>query len=160
MIIVKESKDSTLLAELNRDIQELHHEIVGEIFKEYSQKEWKKQFEEDVKKEGVYIYVAYFNEMPAGYIMVSAFEYSETVYRKKYKVINIDSICVAKKYQRKGIGKALMDKALEVSQKEKINRIELDYWNKNIIADSFFRGMGFEPFNTRMKKTVIQNGIL
>lgn len=35
-----------------------------------------------------------------------------------------------------------------------ITRLALDHWSFNEEAETFFRGLGFEPYNVRMRRSV------
>lgn len=44
----------------------------------------------------------------------------------------------------------LIDFAKEYAIDKKINRFELNYWNKNMNVGEFFRNQGFSTYNERM----------
>ena len=48
------------------------------------------------------------------------------------------------------IMRKLIDFAKEYAIDKKINRFELNYWNKNMNVGEFFRNQGFSTYNERM----------
>lgn len=149
-IRIEETKDSELLARLNHDVQELHTKIEPTIFKPYSKEGMTKFFEELLSDEMIQAYIAYWDDSPAGYILLSRRHYPETYFRHSYSAIYIEQICVERNFKGKKIGQKLIAVAKDYARQMDINRIELDYWSKNKNAGKFFASQGFEPFNSRM----------
>lgn len=149
-IKIVKTEDAILLAELNKDVQELHHEIEPEIFKPYSKENMEKLFDELLQDENVSAYLAYYNGDVAGYVLLTRKEQDENYFRKSYLVLNVDQICVDGEFKGKGIGKALVDFAKDYARKLKISRIEMNYWTRNNNSGEFFRSQGFENYNERL----------
>lgn len=53
-------------------------------------------------------------------------------------------VCVDEEYRRRGIGKAMVVKAMEALQAENINKVSLIAFTKNDIGNSFWRTIGWE----------------
>ncbi len=53
-------------------------------------------------------------------------------------------VCVDEEYRRRGIGKAMVVKAMEALQAEHINKVSLIAFTKNDIGNSFWRTIGWE----------------
>ena len=53
-------------------------------------------------------------------------------------------VCVDEEYRRRGIGKAMVVKAMEALQAEHINKVSLFAFTKNDIGNSFWRTIGWE----------------
>ncbi len=53
-------------------------------------------------------------------------------------------VCVDEEYRRRGIGKAMVVKAMEALQAEHINKVSLITFTKNDIGNSFWRTIGWE----------------
>jgi len=150
MIRITESRDADLLALLNYDMQEIHAEIEPMLFKHHNQENMKALFKEALEDENIYAFVAWDNDRPVGYVMISKINFEENYFRKSYSVVYIEHICVLKDYKGHGIGKQLIEKVKEFARDNNIRRVELDYWNKNEKAGQFFRSQGFKTFNERM----------
>jgi len=147
--IIKTS-DTELLATLNHDVQKIHHNIEPELFKPYDKDNMKKLFDDMLEDEKNSAYVAYFDEVVAGYMLLSK-KYNEANYFKEsYATIQIDQICVESDFKGKGIGKSLVDFAKTYAKELDISRIEMNYWTKNNNSGEFFRSRGFENYNERL----------
>jgi len=147
--IIKTS-DTELLATLNHDVQKIHHNIEPELFKPYSQENMKKLFDDALENEKASAYVAYFDDVVAGYMLLNI-KYSEANYFKEsYSALLIDQICVESNFKGKGIGKSLVDFAKTYAKELDISRIEMNYWTKNNNSGEFFRSQGFENYNERL----------
>jgi ribosomal protein S18 acetylase RimI-like enzyme len=72
--------------------------------------------------------------------------------RRRFAVI--DNVSVKKAFQRKGIGRALMEAAHDWALKKKTESIELNVWEFNRNAIAFYRALGFETENRKMSKIV------
>jgi ribosomal protein S18 acetylase RimI-like enzyme len=150
MICINETKDMKLISVLNYDVQEIHAEIEPLIFKHHNQADMEKLFEEALLEEGVHVFIATYNSNPAGYVMLSVRNVSETYFRYEHSVVYIEHICVTKEYKGNGIGRELINKVKEYALEHGISRIELDYWSRNENAGEFFKTQGFTNFNERM----------
>jgi ribosomal protein S18 acetylase RimI-like enzyme len=65
--------------------------------------------------------------------------------RKKVFALNIDSIIVAKNFQRQGIGKALIEKAKDCAKLHKFKLLRVDTGNFMDYAIKFYIACGFLP---------------
>ena len=63
----------------------------------------------------------------------------------------IDNLVVSQKFQRLGIGKKLLDCAVEWTRSRKIPRIDINVWSDNKTGMSFFTANGFTPMCQRME---------
>ena len=150
MVKIYQTKDSDKLAELNECVQDIHATIEPELFKKYDKNEMQELFSEIVKDENMFIFIVAHHEIDVGYLILSRVKYPETNFRKAYESLYIEQISINKEFHKKGIGKALINKAKQTALSLGIKRIELDYWNKNIEAGVFFESQGFKPYNTKM----------
>lgn len=65
-------------------------------------------------------------------------------FNRGYKVRHIDLLYVKEKFRRQGIGRALMQTALEDAQRQKFGRVDLGVAIKNRAAKKFYVELGFE----------------
>lgn len=147
---IEQTTDAALLARLNRDVQQLHHEIEPDIFKPYSESAMTGLFEDILSSSNTSAYVAFVEDAPAGYILMSMIYKEETCFRNSYAVVYIEQICVDARFRGTGVGKALVDCAKRFAHERSIPRIEMDYWSKNKNSGDFFRSQGFVNFNERL----------
>jgi GNAT superfamily N-acetyltransferase len=150
-IKIEKTMDSKLLAKLNRDVQEIHSNIEPDIYKPHDEDEIKIFFDSFLTKENVYAYIAYSDDLPAGYIVMIKRNYPEGPFTKRHLSIHIDQICVENRFKGQGIGKALISFATQFAKGNSINTVELDFWTKNNTAGEFFKSQGFEMYNEKMR---------
>lgn len=63
---------------------------------------------------------------------------------KDIKINHIDYVCVDSNYQGLGIGKKMMEYAIDYSIKDGVNRLELTSSSKRVIAHKLYLSLGFE----------------
>lgn len=81
----------------------------------------------------------------AAYLKINL-ENAQTEIRTK-NTMELERIYVLKKYQGKGIGKLLLQKAIELAKQNKVNFLWLGVWEKNYSAISFYEKYGFVKFD-------------
>jgi ribosomal protein S18 acetylase RimI-like enzyme len=91
-------------------------------------------------------YFAQINDQVIGYLKVNLAA-SQTEIRDEH-ALEIERIYVLKAYHGKCVGKALYEKALEISKQNKIDYIWLGVWEKNPRAIRFYEKIGFQEFGT------------
>ena len=64
---------------------------------------------------------------------------------------SIDNLVVNQEFQRLGIGKRLLDCAVEWTRSRKIPCIDINVWIENETGMFFFKANGFEPLCQRME---------
>ena len=62
--------------------------------------------------------------------------------------LEVERIYVKSNFKRQGLGKVLIEKALEVSKENKVDRLWLGVWELNSSALSFYEEMGFRKYKT------------
>jgi ribosomal protein S18 acetylase RimI-like enzyme len=151
MITISPTRDSNLLAELNREVQDLHHRLQPEVFKPWEHESIAKALKEMLQSADLLAFVARYEEQKAGYILLRVMESPENAFAFADRLIYIDQISVKVEFRGKGIGKALVNRALEVAREEGITKVSLDHWTINEGARTFFGKAGFKYYNERME---------
>ncbi|MGM9929722.1 MAG: GNAT family N-acetyltransferase [Bacillus sp. (in: firmicutes)] len=86
-------------------------------------------------------YFIHFNDEHAGYLKVNTNDaQSEKI---ADEALEIERIYIRSKFQRKGLGKYLINKATEIAISKKKKMIWLGVWEKNKNAIDFYKKMGF-----------------
>ena len=85
----------------------------------------------------IYIYVA---EAADAVIGIALFYYRFSTW--KGKSLHLEDLIVNEEYRGKGVGKALMDKVLEVAHKENVGRMEWEVLEWNESAIKFYESLG------------------
>ena len=144
MIKVLETKDYNLIAEMNEEVQLLHHKLYPEIFKPYNNSEVAKFFKDILTKETVKAFVAIENEKMLGYVLMFVNSFMENPFQSKREFILLDQILVLENARSKGIGKLLLDEVFTFAKSLNINVVELNHWTLNESARLFFNKNGFK----------------
>ena len=66
------------------------------------------------------------------------------------EALEVERIYVRKEYQKDGLGKALMIKAVEIAQQLKFKKVWLGVWEKNEHAIAFYERFGFTKQGTHI----------
>ncbi|MEK5070013.1 GNAT family N-acetyltransferase [Sporosarcina sp. FSL K6-1508] len=132
-------------------LQEISIETFNETFKDLNSMEnmksyLKKAFNlEQLEKElsnisSEFFFVFVKNEI-AGYLKVNTNDsQSENMGDES---LEIERIYIRRKYQKQGLGKYLIDKAIEIAVQKQKQKIWLGVWEKNENAISFYKNVGF-----------------
>jgi ribosomal protein S18 acetylase RimI-like enzyme len=84
-----------------------------------------------------------------GYVLCSLIELSETPFTYASRFLHIDHISVRPHERRHGAGTALMNQVENLAKESGMSKIQLDSWDFNTGAHSFFEGMGYQKFDHR-----------
>ncbi|MBS5911825.1 MAG: GNAT family N-acetyltransferase [Paenibacillus macerans] len=99
------------------------------------------QLEKELSNSFSEFYFIWFNEEPAGYLKVNMNDaQSEDMGDES---LEIERIYIRNKFQRKGLGKYLINKALEIAISQAKKTVWLGVWEKNENAIDFYKKMGF-----------------
>ena len=155
MINIREanSNDNTILLELLSEVQKLH--VIN-----------RPDFHLDVKVtfEQVYgtnifedpryrVFVAVNTEdLTMGYILLRITDSKPQIAaQSQRKTLYIHELCVSEKHQRKGVGKHLVEKVIELGKDIGADTIELGVWEFNEAAIRFYEKMGLKTVLRRME---------
>lgn len=147
-------RDSQLLAALNREIQDLHHQMHPDIFKPYHREAILPFFEEKLADENVVAWVAKEQEHYLGYLLLFKVQVPENPFQYARSYVLIDQILVKGNAQNKGIGKKLMEAAMAYAKNQGIDRLEVNHWTLNEKARHFFKSQGFEYYCEKMQMKI------
>jgi diamine N-acetyltransferase len=157
-------------------LQEISSETFHDTFKDQNSLENMKAYLErafnlkQLEKELTHIssefFFVYFNNEVAGYIKINANDaQSEEMGDES---LEIERIYIKYNFQKHGLGKYLLNKAIEIAMERNKKKIWLGVWEKNENAIAFYHKMGFiqtgvhsfymgdeEQFDFIMTKTLI-----
>jgi diamine N-acetyltransferase len=138
------------LVDLNK-LQEISYETFNETFKDQNSPENMnaylerafnlKQLEKELSNISSQFFFVYFNNEVAGYLKVNINEaQSEEMGDES---LEIERIYIKNKFQKHGLGKYLLNKAIEIGMEHNKKKIWLGVWEKNENAICFYKKMGF-----------------
>ncbi|WP_179032491.1 GNAT family N-acetyltransferase [Paenibacillus kribbensis] len=132
-------------------LQEISIETFNDTFKDQNSPENMKaylerafnstQLDEELSNISSEIFFIYFNEELAGYLKVNMNDaQSEKMGDESFE---IERIYIKNKFQKHGLGKYLLNKAMEIAMEHNKKKIWLGVWEKNENAIAFYKKMGF-----------------
>jgi diamine N-acetyltransferase len=99
------------------------------------------QIEKELSNISSQFFFVYFNNEVAGYLKINASDaQSEEMGSES---LEIERIYVKNKFQKHGLGKVLLNKAIEIAMERNKQKIWLGVWEKNENAIAFYKKMGF-----------------
>ncbi|MGG0462407.1 N-acetyltransferase family protein [Priestia aryabhattai] len=138
--------DADKIAKLNQSVHQLHVELYPHHFQTYDFHQVHEFFKKVMKNDRFIFLLAEEEGQHVGFAWLEIKQYSETVFKKTYKSIYVHQLNIAEHYKNKGFGSSLMKKIYSIARKNGINTIELDYWNDNTVAESFYEKEGFVTY--------------
>jgi GNAT superfamily N-acetyltransferase len=152
------ASEAGVVAQLNREVQQLHAEALPHLFKPPSGDAFPPDaFARLVGDEDTHILIGWVGETPIGYIYAEFVRRAENAFRHALELCCIQQISVEQVYQKRGYGEQLIGKVVELARARGIARIELDVWAFNQNARGFFARQGFAVFNERMYLDGMEN---
>ncbi|WP_144512222.1 GNAT family N-acetyltransferase [Bacillus sp. FJAT-22090] len=133
------------------ELQEISYETFNETFKDqnsaenmlaYLDKAFNvKQVEKELANSSSQFFFVYVNKEVAGYLKVNTKDsQSEDMGEES---LEIERIYIKNKFQKHGLGKDLLNKAIEIATECNKKKIWLGVWEKNENAIAFYKKMGF-----------------
>jgi diamine N-acetyltransferase len=134
-----------------RTLQEISYETFNETFKDQNSTENMnaylerafnlKQLEKELSNNSSQFFLIYLNDDIAGYLKTNTNDaQSEEMGDHS---LEIERIYIKKKFQKHGLGKDLLNKAIEIAIERNKQKIWLGVWEKNENAIAFYKKMGF-----------------
>ncbi|MFP3512883.1 GNAT family N-acetyltransferase [Peribacillus sp. SIMBA_075] len=135
----------------SRKLQEISYETFNETFKHqntpenmnaYLEKSFNlKQLEEELSNISSQFFFVYFNNEVAGYLKTNTNDaQSEDVGAES---LEIERIYIKNSFQKHGLGKYLLNKAMEIAMEHNKKKVWLGVWEKNENAIAFYKKLGF-----------------
>ncbi|MNJ59672.1 Protease synthase and sporulation negative regulatory protein PAI 1 [compost metagenome] len=134
-----------------RQLQEISYETFKETFKHQNSPENMnayldsafnlKKLENELSNISSQFFFTYFNDEIAGYLKVNTNDAQTEVMGDES--LEIERIYIKNKFQKHGLGKCLLDKAIEIAIECKKIKVWLGVWQKNENAIAFYKKMCF-----------------
>ena len=132
-------------------LQEISYETFDETFKHQNSPENMNtylerafnltQLEKELSNISSQFFFVYHNNEVAGYLKVNVDEAQSE--KMDGESLEIERIYVKNKFQKLGLGKLLLNKAIEIAMERDKKKIWLGVWEKNENAIVFYKNMGF-----------------
>lgn len=132
-------------------LQEISYQTFYETFKDQNSPENLKaylekafsleQVEKELSNNSSEFFFVYYNHEGAGYLKVNTADAQSEAMGDDS--LEIERIYIKKKFQKHGLGKYLLNKAMDIARERKKKKIWLGVWEKNENAIAFYKKMGF-----------------
>lgn len=145
-------EDCQHIRPLQEEIALLHHKGRPDMFKPQARFMNQEAFTKRLSDPSHTILIAESeNGEIVGYVFAWLVSYRDNPVYLDFDRLYIDDICVLKKYQRLGIGKALLAKCVEIAKNLSCKDIELGVWSFNQEAITFYEHCGMTERARRME---------
>jgi ribosomal protein S18 acetylase RimI-like enzyme len=144
-------QDAEIISALNAEVQKIHADVLPHLFKPPSQETFPASLVRQLLADPTtYIFIAYSNGTPVGYIYTQIIRRAESSLRYALDRIYIHHISVDQAYQRHGVGQELLQTVVRLAREHGISTLALDVWSFNTQAQAFFASQGFTVYNENM----------
>lgn len=134
-----------------RTLQEISYDTFNETFKHqnspqnmssYLEKAFNlKQLKKELSNTSSQFFFVFFNNEVAGYLKINTNDaQSEDMGNDS---LEIERIYIKNQFHKLGLGKYMLNKAIEIAMERNKKKIWLGVWEKNINAIAFYNKMGF-----------------
>jgi len=142
--------DLPALADLNREVQEIHAALFPEIFKSPDDRVSEAWFREQLADHRATLLVAIDASAILGYIVLRVLDRPVGTFGHARQSLYIDHICVTRSARQRGVGRTLIEGAQARARELRLPRLELDVWTQNHTAREAFAALGFQTQMERM----------
>jgi len=150
MIRKADPGDIPNLVMLNSQVQSLHVNLFPEVFKVADTCLLEEWFLGILSSDNTCVLIAVENETALGYMTVRKLHKPEHLFKNETSCAYIDQVCIHHDHRRKGVFKALLEKAAEEAALWGMKSLELDVWTDNSVAVKSFEKSGFKTCNQKM----------
>ncbi|HUV71918.1 MAG TPA: GNAT family N-acetyltransferase [Clostridia bacterium] len=147
------TEDYAQLCLLFKEVDEIHRRALPDVFRKVKgPARPKAYFEKIFTDENTVIFVAEEKGDLLGLVHIFIQEVRSVPILRPRKLAVIDNLVVKKEFRKKGIGKQLMKEAEAWAKNKKASLIELNVWEFNQKARTFYQKIGFETISRKMWK--------
>lgn len=139
------ASDAECLARLNAGVHAAHLRERPEFFRATDAGELGEWFRELLFKATTRCWIASVEEQAAGYLLMREHQRAATVFCRARHWHEIEQIGVETQFRRRGIGRALLERALAAAAATGARDVELASWSFNRDAHALFERCGFAP---------------
>jgi ribosomal protein S18 acetylase RimI-like enzyme len=151
--------EAGIVAQLNREVQQLHAGALPHLFKPPSGDAFSPDaFARLVADDETHILIGWLGDTPVGYVYAEFARRPENAFRHALDLCYVQQISVDRPYHKRGYGEQLIKAVVELARARGVARIELDVWAFNQNARGFFARQGFAVYNERMYLDGMENG--
>jgi ribosomal protein S18 acetylase RimI-like enzyme len=145
------SGDEVVLAKLNAFVHDLHLERRPADFKVTAFSDLTAWYKSILEGSGARAWIAEQDSLPVGYVLVIVSHRAGNPFCQERRWLEIDQIAVDPGFRRRGIGRALILKAIAEAETLGVTNVEAQSWVFNQQAHEILRSVGFVPKTIRFE---------
>jgi ribosomal protein S18 acetylase RimI-like enzyme len=142
--------DLEAIIELSAFVQRQHADALPDLFKVSTDSQQTKEKFRGFLADPASLTLLAEEKQPIGYLWAQFQNRPEGWTQFGMRLLYVQHIAVAPQFRRKGVGRSLLTRAVEIARQQGIKRVELDVWSFNSEARRFYAKHGFAVFNERM----------
>ena len=146
-----EDRDVGLLAELNRFVLDMHVDALPAYFKRAEPRAVAVSFRSMLERPEIRAFIASIDDVPVGYAVVAFRERPESALCLARRALEIDELAVSPSHRRRGVARALVERALAEARSQGVSEVEVTSWVFNTDARAAFQALGFKPMLVRYR---------
>jgi ribosomal protein S18 acetylase RimI-like enzyme len=143
--------DEELLATLNDFVQAIHLRDRPDHFRQTQLPALAAWYKDVLQKPSTRAWIADDQGAAVGYVLAVVHHLPETPFTRPKDWLEIDQIAVDPNHRKRGVGRALVTKAIAEARAEGIGKVEAAAWCFNGDAQEMFRRLGFTPKAVRFE---------
>lgn len=148
--------DIEVLTELNLLVQQLHVDHEPQVFCNPSVEDVASWFRGVLGEDGSFAaLLAVVDEETVGYALFEVVDRPAGTFTRAARLLYIHQIGVRPESRGQGVGRALLERVGREGLDAGASRIGLDTWAFNRDAIGFFEACGFDVFNVRLRRSLI-----
>jgi len=144
------NSDVAQIAILNREIQAMHVKIAPEVFRNPSEAEVSKWIADQIYAENTYVFVDESDAAIHAYLVLKLITRPQNPFMHAHQFAYIDHVAVSSSKRKAGIGRRIIQHAIEFAASNGYQKVELDVWSKNDAAKGAFNRLSFNPKTERL----------
>lgn len=134
--------DINEIAVIMKQISDIHINARPDVFKEKNIENLEKDIKESLESQKEWILVARDENVVKGILICKVKIVGNHPNLKDSKILWIDDLGVNSKFQKQGIGKLLVNRAIELAKQNDCIRVDLNCWKLNENALQFYKRIG------------------
>lgn len=149
-----QADDAPLLARLNISVQQLHADHFPQRFKPLQPDDpaLLAFYDKLLADPTCVIYLAAWDGEAAGYVVCMVKDSAGNAFIYPAKTLLVDQLSVSEAFRRRGIGRALMERAASLARDVGADSIQLTVWTFNEEAIAFYKQLGYDVAMLKMVK--------
>lgn len=144
--------DVEALTPLKAEVHALHVDAHPEVFKAMTDEQVARWLRDRLAEEATSAWLAELDGALLGYAMMAHRSRDETTFSHARSWCEIDEIVVVRSGRRRGVARALIERAAEHARSLGVSALELTTWAFNTQAQEAFAKMGFRPTMGRYRR--------